>query len=108
MDWIARLAERRIIEAREEGVFNDLPGRGKPLPPDPFARLRPELRMAARVLANSGYAPEEVGLLREMNDARRSIGLAETAEERERLIRDFVRAELKFNMAMERNGKLYG
>jgi hypothetical protein len=108
MDGFERIVERRILQAQEEGVFDNLPGRGKPLPPDPFARLRPELRMAARVLANSGYAPEEVSLLKELGRARQRLGAAETVEEREKLIREYVLAELKFNVAMDRNRRIFG
>ncbi|RJQ47733.1 MAG: DUF1992 domain-containing protein [Gaiellales bacterium] len=108
MEWFERLAEKRILEAQREGAFDDLPGSGRPLPRDRFARLNPELRMAARVLANSGYAPEEVSLLKELAAARQQLGAARTAEERERLIREYSLAELRLNLALERHRRFFG
>lgn len=108
MDWFERLAEKRIREAQEDGEFEGLPGRGRPLPPDRFARLHPELRIAARVLANSGYVPEEVSLMRDLGAIRERLAAAGTAEERERLIREYTLAELRFNMAMERHRRQFG
>ena len=108
MEWFERLAEKRILEAQQEGVFDDLPGSGRPLPPDRFARLHPELRMAARVLANCGYAPEEVDLLRGLAEARQRLRAAVSAEQRERLLREYCQAELQCNMALERHRRLFG
>jgi hypothetical protein len=58
MDWVEKLAEQRIQEAEREGVFDNLTGQGKPLPPDPFFRLPEETRLAARVLTMCGCAPK--------------------------------------------------
>lgn len=54
-DWNS-LAERRIRETLEEGVFNRLEGSGKPisLEEDPFEP--PDVRMAHRLLKNNGFA----------------------------------------------------
>jgi len=101
MDSFYILAERRIQQAISEGEFDNLPGTGKPLPPDRFAGLDPEMRMAARVLANSGCAPPEVGLLRELSEARARLTAAAAAE-KVRLLREYSEAELRYNLAMER------
>ena len=54
------LAEARIEEAMREGVFDDLPGVGRPLDLDDD-RLVPEaLRAAYRILKNAGFVPPEV------------------------------------------------
>ncbi len=49
------IAERRIQEAMSRGEFDNLPGRGKPLPKDEIDRLPEEMRMAYIILKNSGY-----------------------------------------------------
>ena len=108
MDWVQRVAEQRILQAQREGAFDNLLGEGKPLPPDPFARLPAEVRLAARVLANSGYAPQEVGLLRELNEARRRLGEAGTADEKAQRLREYCDAELNFNVAMDRHRRMFG
>ena len=50
------LAERKIEEAIARGEFDDLPGQGLPLDLDDEDPLWPEeMRMARRILRNSGY-----------------------------------------------------
>jgi hypothetical protein len=51
---LAVLAERKIAEAMEEGLFDDLPGKGKPLPEDDLANLPDDVRLAFRILRMSG------------------------------------------------------
>jgi hypothetical protein len=55
---IALVAEEKIREAQLEGAFDHLPGAGKPLPQDDDARMPPEMRMAWKILKNSGYLAE--------------------------------------------------
>ena len=52
---IAAIAEERIRVAQEEGAFDNLPGKGKPLNLDDDAHVPEELRMAWRLLKNGGY-----------------------------------------------------
>lgn len=60
------LAEARIEEAIAQGVFDNLPGAGRPLMLDDD-RLVPEgLRAAYRILMNAGFAPPEVETRREI------------------------------------------
>ena len=52
---IAAVAEGKIREAMAEGVFDDLPGTGRPLKLDEDAHIPPEARLAYKILKNSGY-----------------------------------------------------
>lgn len=106
MDWMAWIAEQRIQEAQADGEFDNLQGEGKPLPPDRFAHLPAEFRLAARVLANAGLAPETVSLLRELKQTQRRWGAANTAEEEARIRREYCSAELEYNIAMERHRRM--
>lgn len=108
MEWADRLAEQRILQAELEGVFDDLPGEGRPLPPDPFFRLPEEIRLAARVLTKCGCAPQELGLLRDLNQARRRLGDWGTADERAQRMREYCEAELRYNVAMDRHRRMFG
>ena len=92
------LAERRIREAIEEGAYDDLPGRGKPidLRVDPY--VDPATRLGHELLRNSGYSlpwietSRELGRLRdELLERARRLGPDATQRERERL-RDDVTA----------------
>lgn len=55
MDPIAFVAERKIEEAIEQGLFENLPGMGRPLDVEDISHLPPELRMAYTLLKNGGY-----------------------------------------------------
>ena len=60
MHFMAATAERRIRQAQEDGLFDDLPGKGKPLAMEDESAVPEELRMAYRVLKNAGYVPPEL------------------------------------------------
>jgi len=63
-----QLVEERIETAMRQGVFDDLPGKGKPLPREDDSMVPEELRMAYKVLRNSGHVPPEVADRKEMQD----------------------------------------
>lgn len=58
---LALLAERKIREAMAEGQFDDLPGQGRPQVLEDLSHLPEHLRLAYRILKNSGYLEEEEG-----------------------------------------------
>lgn len=107
MEWIDKIAEERILQAEQEGAFDNLPGEGKPLPPDPFFRLPDEIRLAARVLTVCGCAPHELGLLSDLNRAKRRLDEARTPEEQEERMREYAEAEFKYNLAMDRHRQMF-
>ncbi len=52
---IAFVAEQKILEAQQEGAFDNLPGTGKPLELEDTSHIPEELRMAYTLLKNAGY-----------------------------------------------------
>lgn len=77
MDVWNIIAERKIQEAMEEGAFDNLAGRGRPLDlsEDPYED--PSLRMAHRLLRNNGFAPAWV---EERKELERDIAAARGRE----------------------------
>jgi DNA-binding transcriptional MerR regulator len=61
------LAERRIRDAMESGVFENLAGAGKPLTLEQDAFEDPDVRMAHRLLRNHGFT---LPWIEELNDLR--------------------------------------
>lgn len=57
-DVIGRIAEHKIQEAMEEGKFDNLPGKGKPIVFDEDSSTPLHLRMANKVLKNAGVLPD--------------------------------------------------
>lgn len=70
MNFVDRLAEARIQTAAEGGVFDNLPGAGRPLPPDDAQHVPAELRAAYRMLKNAGFVPPEVARARDIHALR--------------------------------------
>ena len=77
LQFIEMLADRRITEAEREGQFANLPGAGKPLDLYEDPLIPDDLRMAYRILKNSGYVPPEVHALRELRELERFVVDAE-------------------------------
>ncbi|WP_376794281.1 DUF1992 domain-containing protein [Thermogemmatispora sp.] len=97
--------EDKIRDAQERGVFEHLPGMGKPLRLDenPYAR---DKELAYHLLKSNGFAPQEIELAREIRcelqqaDAR----LARLRERRQRLagrrVPPFPSEKRAFNAAL--------
>ena len=84
MNAIERIAEQRIREAQERGEFEQLSGAGRALEFDDDADVPPELRVAYRILKNSGFVPPEIELRRDIATAENLLAQALTPADRER------------------------
>lgn len=82
MNSFRELVEKRIQAAMEEGAFDDLPGAGEPLALEDDAMVPEDMRLAYRILKNSGYLPEEIALRREIASIHQMLGEALDGEER--------------------------
>ncbi|MFV0423015.1 DUF1992 domain-containing protein [Oleidesulfovibrio sp.] len=67
MNPFAYIAERKIQEAIERGELDDYEGKGKPIQLCDDPLVPPELRMAYKMLKNSGYLPPEAQDLKEVH-----------------------------------------
>ena len=72
-DIIAKVAERKITEAIEEGKFDNLPGKGKPIVFDDDPMTPPHLRMANKVLRNAGVLPDWMQVQKDLARERQEI-----------------------------------
>jgi hypothetical protein len=104
MDWLAKLFELRMREARARGLLDDLPGKGEPLPEDPLASLPAEQRANARVLAAVGAVPDEVRLMREIE---RLVGELERAPGDEAIVRELRDRKIELRLLLERTGRAH-
>jgi hypothetical protein len=75
LDWAATVAERKIQEAVEEGLFANLPGRGKPLDlrANPFEP--PGAGIVNRILKHNKVLPGWLTVEQEI-EAERALALA--------------------------------
>ncbi len=101
MDIIARIAEERIRKAMEEGVFDNLAGKGKPLFFDD-TWVPEDLRSAYRILKNAGCIPPEAELRKEIFTLKNLIETIDDDRERCRKQRELDFKLMKLNMERER------
>ncbi len=75
-----KIVEERIRTAQRKGQFDNLNGRGKPLPPDVIGDTVPEdLRLSYRILKNADCVPPEVELKHEIRRTEDLLaGMTET------------------------------
>lgn len=61
-----KIIESRIKKAQDEGAFDNLPGKGRPLQLEDDRHIPEDLRMAYKVLKNADCLPPEVQLRKEI------------------------------------------
>lgn len=65
MSLFERLAETKLREAQAAGLFDDLPGHGKPLELEDLSRVPEDLRASYCLLRGANVLPEELALRKE-------------------------------------------
>ncbi len=66
MKIFQKIAENRILEAIEAGLFDDLEGKGRPLKLEDDSHVPPELRMAYKILKMADCLPPELEVRKEI------------------------------------------
>lgn len=67
------LIDEKIREAQKQGVFDNLPGHGKPLPKDDAYYLAGEHWMSNKILKDAGFVPAWVKLRKEIAAERGEV-----------------------------------
>ena len=102
MDIFTRIAERRILEAMENGEFNNLQGMGKPIIFEDETMISEDLRMVYRILKNAGCIPPELELRNEVVNMAALINTIDDDKERLKKIREFNFKLLRLNVMRKR------
>ncbi|MFE7062214.1 DnaJ family domain-containing protein [Sutcliffiella sp. NPDC057660] len=103
MDFF-RLTEEKIRKAYEDGEFENLPGYGKPLELEDLSHVPPEMRMAYKMMKNSGMMEEEQ-LRSEMEYLEDLIKGAHDDLEEERLTRRLNEKQFRLNQLIQKKKK---
>jgi hypothetical protein len=96
------IAERRIREAMDRGVFDNNPLQGKPLPRDYMDDVPSDLRIAYKILKNANIIPEELELKKRINRIDELLCICESDDEKAALERELNDKTLRYNLIMER------
>ena len=96
---IQLVAERRIEEAQSQGLFDNLPGAGKPLEIEDLSHVPEDMRMAYKILRNAGCLPPELEERKELN---RLVDLLEQCEDEQERVRQMQRVRFMITRAKMR------
>lgn len=86
MDGWDAIIEAKIKEAQRAGVFDNLPGAGKPLDLTEDKLVPEDIRMAYRILKNAGFVPAEIEERKEAASLRKLVGATADTPERRRAL----------------------
>ncbi|WP_461210815.1 DnaJ family domain-containing protein [Desulfocurvus sp. DL9XJH121] len=99
---IDEVAERAIKAAQERGEFDNLQGMGRPLVLEDDSMIPEDLRMAYKVLRNSGHLPPE---MQQEKDIQRALDLLENCRDEQAKLKQMQKLNLmitKLNMGRKR------
>lgn len=98
MSQFQRIAEQKIREALEMGVFENLPGRGKPLQLEDDRHIPEDLRLAYKILKNADCLPPELELKKEIRQMEDLLEQIPDEREKYRLMKKINYQVMKLNM----------
>ncbi len=93
-----KIVEERIRKAQEEGQFDNLPGKGKPVVIEDDSNIPEDLRLAYKILKNAGCLPPELQLKKEIRQMEDMLDNIPDEKERYRLIKKINFKIMKLNM----------
>ena len=99
---IEKFIDEQIRRAIEAGEFDDLPGKGKPIDLTAYFETPEDLRMAYSILKSNNFVPEEVEMLKEIEELKRRIDATSTEDQKQRLKKDLTEKSYAFNMLIEK------
>ena len=91
------IVEERIREAQRKGLFDRLPGAGKPLDPADDHHIPEDLRMAYKILKNADCLPPEIELKKEILRTEDLLAGMEDTPEKYRIIKKLNFLIMKLN-----------
>ena len=97
--------DEKIKEAIARGEFDNLPGKGKPLDLDAYFATPEHLRMGYSILKSANIIPEEMELLRQIEDLKKSLDSSTNRTEKKALRQQLCEKLTNLNMRMEYNRK---
>ena len=98
---LEKFIDDQIRKAIAEGEFVNLPGRGKPVDLRPYFETPEDLRMCYSILKQGNFVPEEVALLREIEELKDQRKVS-ADEDRALLTKAINEKTLIFRTALER------
>ncbi len=92
-----RIVEERIKKAQHQGVFENLPGAGKPLDFSDDRLIPEDLRLAYKILKNADCIPPELEVRKEIRRTEDLLADMKDTEERYRMLKKLNFLIMKLN-----------
>jgi hypothetical protein len=106
LSYFWRIAEERILDAQRAGVFDDLPGKGKPLKLEDLSWVPEELRIGYHVLKNAHVLPPEAELLKDIHTLEDLLKHVEDEGQRRALAKSIQFKMIRLDMLKRRSMSL--
>ncbi len=103
----SRMAEDRIREAQQNGAFENLSGKGKPLAFKDLSLIPADLRLAYHVLKNAHVMPPEVELRSEIRSLKDLLVYIENESERKAIAKQIGWKILRLDLLKRRSFSLH-
>jgi hypothetical protein len=94
--------DEKIKESIAGGEFDNLPGKGKPLDLDVYFAAPEHLRMGYSILKNADIIPEEMELLKQIENLKKSLSSCTGQIEKRAIQKQLSEKITDFNMRIER------
>ncbi|MCI0389799.1 MAG: DUF1992 domain-containing protein [Acidobacteria bacterium] len=98
-----KIIEEKIKEAIENGEFDNLPGKGSPIDLDAYFATPADVRLGYSVLKSAKCLPEEMQLLKDVEDLKEKLAHCTDEEEQGRLREEIDAKMLKHHLLVDSN-----
>ncbi|MFJ8245092.1 DUF1992 domain-containing protein [Peribacillus asahii] len=102
MDFVHIIAEEKIKQAMNNGEFDHLPGKGKPLVIEDLSAIPQDLRMAYSLLKNAKMLENEQNYRKELMQIEDLIACCHDPEEKLVLQQKLNQKLLQFNQVLQK------
>lgn len=102
MDFVHIIAEEKIKQAMNNGEFDHLPGKGKPLVIEDLSAIPQDLRMAYNLLKNAKMLEDEQNYRKELMQIEDLIACCHDPEEKLVLQQKLNQKLLQFNQVLQK------
>ena len=99
-----KIAEQKIREAMDNGEFDDLPGKGKPIELEDDRHIPQDIRLAHKILKNADCLPPELEIRKEIFSIEEMLEGVKDTKDKYRQIKKLNYLIMKLNMT--RPGKV--
>jgi hypothetical protein len=103
LSYFWRIAEERILDAQRAGVFDDLPGKGKPLQLEDLSWVPEDLRVGYHILKNAHVLPPEAELMKDIHTLEDLLKHVEDEGERRALAKSIQAKVIRLDLLKRRS-----